>query len=338
MDLATITVKNHQVDARPGAVITAAVPNSKMEQAPVHQPVLLREAVEHLAVRSGGVYVDATVGEGGHALAILRASAPLGRVLGIDLDPRSLARATQRLSQYGHRFIPARGNYAQLEELARGNGVAQANGVLLDLGLSSLHLEVEGRGFSFQRDEPLDMRYNPDAPLTAAHIVNTYPQEELGRLIFQYGEEPRARAIARAIALNRPINSTRALGGLVAATVGPKRRWRTHPATRTFQAIRIAVNRELDHLEVGLPAAIQLLRPAGRLAIISYHSLEDRLVKVTLARESAQCICPPGLPVCVCGHQPTMKIISRRVIRPTSDQVHSNPRSRSARMRVAERL
>lgn len=309
-----------------------------MKETLFHQPVLLAETIEQLAVQSDRVYVDATVGEGGHSLGIIQASAPLGRVLGIDLDPRSLVRATQRLSQYGSRFIPAQGNYAHLVESANANGITQVEGVLLDLGFSSFQVEAEGYGFSFQRDEPLDMRYDPGAIPEAAHIVNTYSQEELARLISQYGEEPRARLIARAIVRRRPINSTRELANLVAGTLGGGRGRRIHPATRTFQALRIAVNRELDNLKLGILAAIRLLAPAGRLVVISYHSVEDRLVKETLARESAWCICPPGLPVCSCGHEPSLRLINRRVIRPTANEVQSNPRSRSARMRVAERL
>jgi len=324
--------------AAQGAVSPLLRYDGNMAEAPFHQPVLVPEALEHLAVRPGGIYLDATVGEGGHALSILQASSPSGRVLGIDLDPRSLARAARRLAVYGSRFIPVRGNYAHLADLARSNGLTQVDGILLDLGISSLHLEAEGYGFSFQKDEPLDMRYDPDAARTAAHIVNTYPQEELARLLFQYGEEPRARAIARAIVQGRPLNSTRELADVVVATLGPSRSRRIHPATRTFQALRIAVNQELDNLAAGLPAAIRLLAPAGKLVVISYHSLEDRLVKTTLARESARCICPPGLPACVCQHQPTVRVITRRIIRPTAEQVWSNPRSRSARMRVAQRL
>jgi 16S rRNA (cytosine1402-N4)-methyltransferase len=335
---AMVTLESFFGVTAPGALSPVPRYDGNMAETSIHQPVLVREAVEHLAVRSGGVYVDATVGEGGHALSILQASAPQGRVLGIDLDPRSLARATQRLGAYGDRFIPARGNYAHLGDLARANGLTQVDGVLLDLGISSLHLEAEGYGFSFQKDEPLDMRYDPEAPRTAAHIVNTYPQEELARLLFRYGEEPRARSIARAIVQARPLNSTKKLADLVIAALGRRPGRRIHPATRTFQALRIAVNQELDNLAAGLPAAIQSLAPGGRLVVISYHSLEDRPVKTTLARESAGCICPPGLPVCVCQHQPTVRVLTRRVIRPTLDQVRSNPRSRSARMRVAQRL
>jgi 16S rRNA (cytosine1402-N4)-methyltransferase len=237
--------------------------------------------------------------------------------------------------------MPLVGSYALMTELVRGRGFDQIDGALLDLGFSSLQVEAEGYGFSFQRDEPLDMRFNPEEELpTAAHLVNTLSEEELSNLIFRYGEERRARAVARAIVRNRPINTTGALAGLLAQTLGqpPGRGRRIHPATRTFQALRIAVNEELENLDQGLRAAIDVLAPGGRLVVISYHSLEDRLVKNILARQAATCICPPGLPVCVCGHQPALRLVNRRVVRPGTAEVEANPRSRSGRMRVAEKL
>ena len=309
---------------------------------PVHQPVLLQEAVEQLAVRSGWVCVDATAGEGGHSMALLQASAPSGRVLGIDRDPRSLARAEKRLNQFGNRFIPVQGNYADLRRLAQGAHLAHVDGVLLDLGLSSWQLEAAGAGFSFQQDEPLDMRFDPNSTgADAAELVNQLSEDELGTLLFQYGEEPRARTIARALVQARqasPIRNTGQLVKLLEAIPGLGRGRRTHPATRTFQALRIAVNDELANLEAGMKAAIDLLKPQGRLAVISYHSLEDRLVKQTLAYQAASCVCPAQIPVCVCNHQATVRIINRRIIRPAPTEVAANPRSRSARMRVAEKL
>ncbi len=314
------------------------VPIDQPVDQPVHQPVMPREMVEQMAVGPGGVYVDATAGEGGHSLALLQASAPSGVVLGIDRDPRSLARAQRRLSSYGPRFIAAQGNYVQMAQLAGEHGIQQADGVLMDLGMSSWQLEASGAGFSFQRDEPLDMRYDPAGQtLTAAQILNTYPEEELSRILYQYGEETRSRAVARAILRNRPIHTSAELARLVSGALRLGRR-RIHPASRTFQALRIAVNEELVNLEAGLKAAIELLRPAGRLIVISYHSLEDRLVKNTLAREAASCICPPEIPVCVCQHRPTLQIINRRVIRPSEEEMAANPRSRSAHMRVAQRV
>jgi 16S rRNA (cytosine1402-N4)-methyltransferase len=259
-------------------------------------------------------------------------------VLGIDLDPRSLVRADERLEGYGRRVTSVQGNYADMVALVQAKGVTQVNGVLLDLGFSSRQVQEPGYGISFRTDEPLDMRYDPAGPLTAARVVNTYPEKELARLIFRYGEEPRSRAIARDIVRGRPIGSTLHLAGLVARTVGQRRGRRLHPATRTFQALRIAVNGELDNLEAGLMSAVRLLAPAGRLVVISYHSLEDRAVKSILARESAICTCPPGLPICACGRQPALRIVNRKVIRPSFGEVQLNPRSRSAKMRVAQRI
>lgn len=304
----------------------------------LHRPVLVAEVVEHLWVRPDGVYLDATVGDGGHALAILDAASPTGKVLGLDRDPHSLARAVQRLGPYGDRFVPVQGNYAEMSALARAREVGRADGVLMDLGFSSWQVQEPGRGFSFRSDEPLDMRYDPASPLTAAHIVNSYEEGELAQLIFRYGEEPRSRTIARNIVRNRPIGSTVELADLVARAVGNRRGHRLHPATRTFQALRVAVNDELVHLEAGLKSAFELLAPSGRLVIISYQSLEDRLVKNFLAQESRGCICPPEAPACTCGHQPRVRLVNRRVIRPSSQEVQLNPRSRSAKMRVAQRL
>ena len=315
---------------------------------PFHLPVLLTEVLGRLGVRPDGVYVDATVGDGGHALSLLRASSPTGRVCGIDLDPRSLVRAEQRLAPFGVRFTPARGSYAEMISLVHGlwGEDARADGVLLDLGISSRQVEATGFGFSFQRDEPLDMRFNPEADIpTAADIVNTWSREDLATILREFGEEPRAAAIAAAVTRQRPIATTGQLASLVAGVTGRRRSGgagrrsaRTHPATRTFQALRIAVNDELNTLGAGLAAAVELLAPAGRLAVISYHSLEDRLVKNFMAREAAQCICPPGLPVCVCQHRPRLSLVNRRIIRPGAEEVAANPRSRSARLRVAQRL
>ncbi len=304
----------------------------------LHQPVMVTESLEGLSVHPGGVYLDATVGEGGHSAAILEASAPTGRVLGIDLDPRSLDTAAQRLQPFGGRFIPAAGNYGDMVALAHFLGLDQVDGVLMDLGFSSRQVGTPGYGFSFQSDEPLDMRYDPAGQLTAAEVVNTYSEQELARVIYELGEEPRSRPIARRIVGSRPVRSTAQLASLVAGATGPRRGRRIHPATRTFQAIRIEVNDELGNLALGLEAAVQLLAHMGRLAVISYHSLEDREVKLFMQRESAVCVCPPEVPVCVCGHQPTLKLVRRRVIKPSAREVQENPRSRSAKLRVAYRL
>lgn len=302
-----------------------------------HLPVLLRETVQYLAVQPGGVYIDCTVGEGGHASAILEAATPGGRLLGIDLDPHALESVHHRLHRFEGSFTLVNGNYGLVEELARSLGFQGAMGILLDLGMSSFQLESQGRGFSLQRDEPLDMRYDPEASVSAATIVNGYPPEELARIVATYGEEPRARLIARAIAAHRPIRTTLELAGLVARACGG-RRGRIHPATRTFQALRIAVNSELDNLRAGLQGAIATLAPGGAVVVISYHSLEDRIVKQTLSREARNCICPPRVPVCICGHAASLNIVTRRVVTPTPEEIMENPRSRSARMRVAQRL
>ena len=313
-------------------------PDSGIAMPAVHHPVLVAETLQQLNPRREGVYLDATVGEGGHAAAILEGSSPTGRVLGIDLDPRSLAHAAGRLQQYGQRFIGVKGNYADMPALARASGLTQVDGILMDLGFSARQIQVAGYGFSFRADEPLDMRFDPEAELTAQNIVNTYSERELAQLIFRYGEEPRSRVVARNLIRARPIFSTVELAEIVAAAVGQRRGQRLHPATRTFQALRMEVNNELGNLEVGLNATIQLLAPEGRLVVISYHSLEDRVVKTFMAREKAACICPPEVPVCVCGHQPTLRLINRRIIKPSAQEVRSNPRSRSARMRVAQRI
>jgi 16S rRNA (cytosine1402-N4)-methyltransferase len=302
-----------------------------------HRPVLLREVLDALKVHPGGVYIDATIGEGGHALAILEASMPGGRLLGIDADPLAIEAAGRRLGPFSGSFTLVKGNYARLEEVAPPLGFAPADGILFDLGISALQLEGEERGFSFQREEPLDMRYDPQQGLTAADVVNTYPLEELAQLIARYGEEPRARSIARAIVQRRPIRSALELAEVIQRVVGGRRR-RLHPATRTFQAIRIAVNRELENLEAGLTQAIRLLKPGGRLVVISYHSLEDRLVKGRMRLESRGCICPPRTPLCICGHTPSLRVLSRKAVKPSAQEVRSNPRCRSARMRVAERI
>ena len=302
-----------------------------------HQPVLLRETVDYLAVRPGGVFIDCTVGEGGHASAILQGSMPGGRLLGIDRDPQALERAQRRLQSYQGSFTLTKGNYARVEELADTLGFPPPDGILLDLGLSSLQLESPGRGFSLQRDDPLDMRYDPEASLTAADIVNSYSLKELHKVIARYGEERSAWSIARAITQNRPLATTLDLANLVSKVWGG-RRGRIHPATRTFQALRIAVNSELDNLEAGLQQAIRLLKPGGVLVTISYHSLEDRIVKETIAREAKACICPPRVPICTCGHIASLRLISKRVVTPSLEEVKGNPHSRSSRMRIAERL
>jgi len=303
-----------------------------------HQPVLASETLERLLAHPGGVYLDATVGEGGHTSALLQASTPGGRVLGIDRDPRSLATAAPRLERFGESFIPLQGNYSQMVAMANDQGIDRVDGILMDLGLSSRQLDTPGYGFSFQTDEPLDMRYDPNGDLTAEEIVNTYDERDLGGLIRRYGEESRGMSIARALIKERPVETTGQLASIIGRVLGRRPGQRANPATKTFQALRIAVNDELTNVEQCLDAAVGLLAEGGRLAVISYHSLEARIVKSFFNREAATCVCPPGLPVCVCGQTPRIKIINRRVIKPSNDEVQSNPRSRSAKLRVVQRI
>jgi len=303
---------------------------------PAHEPVMLHEAIEGLAVRPGGRYVDATLGLGGHAEAVLVAASPGGRLLGIDRDQQAIKIARERLTRFGEAAVLVQGDFADLEELAADAGFENVDGVLLDLGVSSLQLDAPDRGFSFQRDEPLDMRMDPSSPETAADIVNTYGEEELAAIIREYGEERRARVIARAIVARRPIHRTRQLVDAIEQAVGRGRERQIHPATLTFQALRIAVNRELDSLVAVLPQAHGLLDSVGaRLVVIAFHSLEDREVKNYLRRESTDCLCPPRTPVCICGHVATLRLVGR-LRRPSESEVAANPRARSARMRVAE--
>ena len=313
-------------------------PSTGSRRTSFHEPVLVNEVLGQLVLVEDGVYVDGTTGEGGHSKAILDAAPQARMVLGIDLDPRSLDAAAARLTDFGTRFRPVAGNYADMVALAAQEGINSVDGVLLDLGFSSRQVEVDTYGLSFQIAGPLDMRYDPDSDVDADYIVNTYEERELGQLLRRYGEEPRGMAIARAVARNRPIGTTTELAALVEKTIGRRPGSRVHPATRTFQALRIAVNDELGNVQRGLEAALELLAPGGRLAVIGYHSLEDRIVKSFLVNEAAECICPPHLPVCVCHHVARVRIINRRVIKPTTDEVDSNPRSRSARLRVAQRL
>jgi len=306
----------------------------------VHRPVLLREVLDLLAPRPGGVFVDGTIGLGGHAEALLEATSPDGRLLGIDLDPRSLELARRRLARFGDRVRLVQGDHRDLLEIAQGEGIHAADGVLLDLGVSSFQLEDPARGFSFLADGPLDMRMDPTRGPTAADLLRSLPERELERILRDYGEEPRARRIARAIARRRardPILRTLELARLVEAVAGGRRR-RIHPATRTFQALRIAVNRELEGLGRSVTGAIALLRRGGRFVAIAFHSLEDREIKRALGELGRRCICPPRLPVCGCGRENLVRLLTPKPLRPTPEEVRDNPRSRSARLRAAERL
>jgi 16S rRNA (cytosine1402-N4)-methyltransferase len=302
-----------------------------------HKPVLLKEVMTALSIQTGGRYVDCTLGGGGHAMAILQASAPGGQLLGIDADPEAIRAAAINLSRFTDSVLLVNDNFVNIDTICHHYDFYPVHGILLDLGLSSLQLYDDPRGFSFQYEAALDMRFNPKQKITAADIVNYYSEIDLAQLIRRYGEEPHSFRIARRIVQSRPINTTTQLAAIVEDAVGG-RRGRIHPATRTFQALRIAVNEELEHLEQTLDKAIDLLGIGGRLAVISYHSLEDRIVKHFMQRESRDCICPPSIPVCQCKHTASFRLINKKVITPSEAELRENPRSRSARMRIAERI
>ena len=302
-----------------------------------HIPVMLEETIQTLAVQPGGRYIDCTLGGGGHAVAILDHSSPGGQLLGIDADPEAIKAARARLGAYGNSILLINENFVNLQAICFKYDFFPVHGILFDLGLSSLQLENSGRGFSFQQDEPLDMRLSPSQEVTAAEIINTFPETELAHLIRNLGEEAYSRQIAHRIVNERPIRTTLQLVQTIELAVGG-RRGRIHPATKTFQALRIATNHELEHLETALKQAISLLGFEGRLVVISYHSLEDRIVKQFIRQESRDCICPPGTPACICGHTARLRLIAKKAITPYPEEVQSNPRSRSAKLRVAERI
>ncbi len=299
---------------------------------------MLREVLAALNVRPGGRYVDGTVGAGGHAVAIMRTATPSGGLVGIDKDAEALERARTRLAPFGDDVRLVQGDYAEMARICRELDFAPVQGVLLDLGVSSLQLGAAERGFSFQREGPLDMRFSQEQALTASEIVNEYAEDALSDVLWRNGEERQARRIAKRIVQRRPLRTTIELAKVVEEAVGGRARRQSHPATRTFQALRIAVNRELLSLIAALPEAYGLLGDLGRLAVLSYHSLEDRVVKQFIQRETRDCICPPKQPACTCNHKAGLRAVSRGAVRPSAQEVAANPRSRSARLRVAERL
>lgn len=312
------------------------------EGSTVHVSVLPDETLDLLAPRPGGRYLDGTLGGAGHTALLLARAAPDGRVLAIDADPAALDRARSHLPEEvgSGRLLLRQGNFARMAEVVAEADFAPVDGVLLDLGLSSDQLADRARGFSFAADAPLDMRFDPTRGESAADLVNTLDEAELADLLYRYGEERRSRPIARRIVERRreaPIERTGELARLVESVIHG-RPGGIHPATRTFQALRIAVNDELGSLEAALPAAVELLRPGGRLAVISFHSLEDRIVKRFFQAEERGCVCPPELPACVCGRQPRLRIVTRHPVVAGEAEVASNPRARSAKLRVAERL
>ena len=304
---------------------------------PTHIPVLLSEAVEALRAQPGKRYIDCTVGLGGHAQAILEKISPTGQLLGIDADPEAIDIASTKLSDYSNSVLLVNDNFTNLEAICRANNFLPADGILFDLGISSLQIDTATRGFSFQQDAQLDMRFSPSQVLTATDLINILPEDKLAQLLHEYGEEHHSRQIARQIVKNRPVVSTLQLARIAEQAVGGQRR-KIHPATKTFLALRLVVNHELENLEIALNQAIMCLRRRGRLVVISYHSLEDRVVKQFMKRESTGCICSPHTPVCNCGHLPSLQLISKKVITPSPAELENNPRSRSAKLRIAERL
>jgi 16S rRNA (cytosine1402-N4)-methyltransferase len=305
-----------------------------------HEPVMLKEVIESLLVNRTGVYVDCTVGGAGHAYAILKNTDAF--LVGIDRDDDALDFAERKLSEFGTRKVLVKANFADLNRVLSDLKIEKVDGVLLDLGVSSRQLDDAERGFSFGQEAPLDMRMDRTTGLSAYDIVNSFAQNELERMIRFYGEEKMAARIARAILKRRqesPVETTTQLAAIVASCMPPNLRWqKIHPATRTFQAIRIAVNNELDSIQPAIAAATEALKPGGRLCVISFHSLEDRIVKNEIRLLEGGCVCPPDLPVCVCRKEAKLKNLTKKVLIPSEEETATNPRSRSAKLRVAERI
>ncbi|MEO8354651.1 MAG: 16S rRNA (cytosine(1402)-N(4))-methyltransferase RsmH [Chloroflexota bacterium] len=322
------------------------MPPQPMNDTP-HQPVLYKEIIHALQPASGGRYVDGTVGAGGHARGIMEASAPDGQLLGLDLDPQALAIARRNLAPYEHRIHLAQASYTSLSAQLAQLGWDAVDGIVLDLGASSMQFDTPERGFSFMQDAPLDMRFGPHASLTAAEIVNSYSERELADLIYEFGEDRDSRKIARAIVKARPLHTTRELVAVIESvsprrgsfgTVSSRRTVRSvHPATRTFQALRIAVNEELASIEKVLPQAVAGLRPAGRLAVISFHSLEDRIVKEFFREQARDLVNPPYEQIYQVERKATLKEVHRKPIVPSDEEIKNNPRARSAKLRIVEK-
>ena len=306
-----------------------------------HVSVLLNECLEGLAIRPDGIYVDGTLGGAGHSSQIVK-RLTTGRLIGIDRDPVALAASGQRLQPYQERVTLVHANFCEMAQVAEDLGISGVDGILLDLGVSSPQLDDGSRGFSYMVDAPLDMRMNNEDVLSAYEVVNTWPQEQLKRILFEYGEERYAPQIAGAICRRRedkPIQTTLELVDIIRSAMPPQAlREKQHPAKRSFQAIRIAVNDELGSVEKAMESAIELLNPGGRLAVITFHSLEDRIVKNAMTEAAKGCTCPPNFPVCVCHKKPKVKLISRKPIVASDEELEVNPRSRSAKLRICEKL
>jgi 16S rRNA (cytosine1402-N4)-methyltransferase len=303
----------------------------------IHLPVLLEEVLNFLRPELGGLFVDATIGLGGHAQALLRVGKEV-ELLGIDRDAEASICANERLADFQGRYHLVHANFAEIGEIAAQKGVQSCQGILADLGVSSLQFDSADRGFSFQREGPLDMRMDREAELTAGEVVNQYSEKDLANLIFNFGEEHRSRSIARAILAARPIQNTKMLADVVYRAVHARGYQRIHPATRTFQALRIFVNDELGRLPLFIRSAVELLSSGGRLAIISFHSLEDRIVKETFRSLSHECVCPPGISQCQCGQKKLLNLLTKKPVVPSEAEISRNPRARSAKLRVAERI
>jgi 16S rRNA (cytosine1402-N4)-methyltransferase len=309
-----------------------------------HVPIMVDEVLEGLGVKPGGIYFDGTVGGGGHTEAVLERSAPDGRVVGLDRDPSAVERCQERLRGYGSRVVLCHADFSEVVETLSGLGLLPVDGLLLDLGVSSHQLDEPGRGFGLMADGPLDMRMDPGAGSTAAELIARLTEEELAGVIRTFGEEGASRRISRAIkrALERgELGGTTDLRRVVTSALGARggrQQRRIHPATRTFMALRIAVNDELGRLRRFLETFTEALRPGGRVVVLSFHSLEDRAVKERFVSLARPCTCPPDLPVCACGKQPSLALLGRKAVRPRAEEIAANPRARSARLRVAERV
>tara|TARA_B000000565_G_scaffold81189_1_gene58844 strand:- start:22143 stop:23039 length:897 start_codon:yes stop_codon:yes gene_type:complete len=298
---------------------------------------MVPEILKYLEVSSGGRYIDCTLGEGGHTKSLLEASNPGGEVLGIDADHEAIEVSKNRLEEYGERFIYDNSNFKNIKKIAMKSKFVPCHGILFDLGVSSLQLDKESRGFSFRRKAPLDMRFSINQTLTAQDVLNTFSESEISDILYQYGEERQSRKIAKLIIENRPLSNADELSDLIKKNIR-QTNYKINPSTKTFQALRIYINEELNSLSQALEQSLEILGVGGRMAVISYHSLEDRIVKNFFKKESKYCICPPNIPECDCGHFPKLKIITKKPVSPSQSEIEANKRSRSAKLRVVERI
>ena len=298
---------------------------------------MVPEILKYLEVSSGGRYIDCTLGEGGHTKSLLEASNPGGEVLGIDADHEAIEVSKNRLEEYGERFIYENSNFKNIKKIAMKSKFVPCHGILFDLGVSSLQLDKESRGFSFRRKAPLDMRFSINQTLTAQDVLNTFSESEISDILYHYGEERQSRKIAKLIIENRPLSNADELSDLIKKNIR-QTNYKINPSTKTFQALRIYINEELNSLSQALEQSLEILGVGGRMAVISYHSLEDRIVKNFFKKESKYCICPPNIPKCDCEHFPKLKIVTKKPVSPSQSEIDANKRSRSAKLRVVERI